>query len=189
MVDEISDERRKIMVKRRIDTLEKDRLLLTELVDALRDEDRRQVSDTMNLIRSDASIDEIRSFVTGTQPDLDLDLSKPEIDDVDVQDAPQKTPSARRNALTIQRLSDNPPHRVPARPWTSVTYDNDFVSHLISLYFSWEHQALSWIDRDVFLSAMKSGSESEFCSPFLVNALLAVACVSQPALDGILAQN
>lgn len=35
-----------------------------------------------------------------------------------------------------------------------------------------------WIDRDLFIADMQGGDlNSRFCSPFLVNALLAVACV------------
>ncbi|KAH8430916.1 Zn(II)2Cys6 transcription factor domain-containing protein [Aspergillus melleus] len=142
VVDEDSDERRKILLKRRISYLEKDRELLIQLVDTLRDEDRLHISDTMNLIRSNASIDDLRSFVTDqVEPQGSKESSysvvKPEADG---EDALFPTPSARQHLLNIQRLTDIPVHRVPARPWTSVTDDNDFVSHLISLYFSWEHQ-------------------------------------------------
>lgn len=78
-----------------------------------------------------------------------------------------------------KQLSDMAPFRVPAHPWTSITEDDDFVSHLISLWFTWAHPFLNWIDRDLFIREMQSGNiDSEFCSPFLVNIILADACVS-----------
>ncbi|KAI9038212.1 uncharacterized protein KD926_011151 [Aspergillus affinis] len=179
VVDEDSDERRKILIKRRLSSLEKDRELLIQLMEALREEDRLHISVTMNLIRSDATIDDLRSFMTDQD---EREVSKEhspcaEKSETDVQTAPFLTPSARQYLMNIQRLTDIPVHRVPAHPWTSVTNDNDFVSHLISLYFLLEHQALNWIDQDLFLEAMKSGKlESEFCSPLLVNSILSVAC-------------
>lgn len=70
------------------------------------------------------------------------------------------------------------PYRVPAEPWTTVTGDADLVSHLVSLYFTWDYPFHAFLDRDVFLNHMRKGNTmSEFCSPFLVNALLTNACV------------
>lgn len=88
-------------------------------------------------------------------------------------------PSFRRKVMDIHFLCDEAPFKVPAKPWTSVTEDDDLVSHLVSLYFTWDYPFYSFLDRDVFLRHMAGGNlESEFCSPFLVNALLANACVS-----------
>jgi hypothetical protein len=81
--------------------------------------------------------------------------------------------------MDIKSLSDIPLYEVPAHPWTEVTSDASFVSHLISLYFTWQHPGLNWIDRDLFLRDMRSKKlGSKFCSPLLVNSILAVACVS-----------
>lgn len=86
---------------------------------------------------------------------------------------------SRKSVLSISALCDTPPIMVPALPWTQVTTDDDFVSHLISTYFTWYHPAYPCLDQDVFLAEMRSKNiESLFCSPLLVNAMLAVACVS-----------
>lgn len=88
-------------------------------------------------------------------------------------------PSFRRKVMDIHYLCDEAPCKVPAKPWTNVTEDDDLVSHLVSLYFTWDYPFWSFLDRDVFLRHMARGDlESEFCSPFLVNAVLANACVS-----------
>lgn len=90
-------------------------------------------------------------------------------------------PSFRRKVMDIHYLCDEAPCKVPAKPWTSVTEDDDLVSHLVSLYFTWDYPFWTFLDRDVFLRHMARGDlESEFCSPFLVNAVLANACVSCP---------
>jgi hypothetical protein len=87
-------------------------------------------------------------------------------------------PKKRRMVMSIQSLSDEPLFDLPAKPWTKVTEDHHFVSHLVSLYFTWEHAACHVIDREPFLEDMKNGQlDSQCCSPLLVNALLATACV------------
>lgn len=79
------------------------------------------------------------------------------------------------------RITDivNPPIFVPAKPWTTVTDDDDFVSHLISLWFTWAHPWWHWVDEQAFMEAMHSGDlENPNCSPYLVNMILADSCVS-----------
>ena len=153
-VDEESDERRRIVLKRRLESLDRDRNLLLRLLEILKDECTTRTSGILNLIRSDASPEDIGSYLS---EDLDL-----------LEDS------------NVKYLQNSPLYHVPAKPWTRITQDDDFVSHLISLYFSWDHVVLGWIDRSLFLRDMSSGrQESRFCSPLLVNAILAVACVSR----------
>ncbi|KAL4913289.1 hypothetical protein BDW62DRAFT_214378 [Aspergillus aurantiobrunneus] len=150
VLDEDSDRRRKGTLERRLDALEQDRTLLLRLVESIPDDSQDEVSKVLNFIRDDASLDEIRQFLA---------------------QSPRKTENAQ------QQVFPTPVYRVPARPWTSVTDDSNYVSHLISLYFTWIFPVQKWIDRDLFIEAMQSGNtDSQFCSPFLVNALLAVAC-------------
>lgn len=87
----------------------------------------------------------------------------------------------RRKYMELGRITDIPPYHVPARPWTSIIDDDDVVSHLVSLFFIWNQQVFNWIDRDLFLRDMQSGRlDSRFCSPVLVNSVLAVASVCIP---------
>jgi hypothetical protein len=60
--------------------------------------------------------------------------------------------------ITLEKLCDIPLVQVPAKPWTAVTDDGQLVSHLVSLYFTWDNP-------------------SEFCTPLLVNSVLAMASV------------
>jgi len=80
----------------------------------------------------------------------------------------------------LGRIQDlvNPIIIVPAKPWTTVTNDDDLVSHLMSLWFTWAHQWWQWIDRRTFVEAMRVGNlESLICTPYLVNMILADACL------------
>jgi hypothetical protein len=68
---------------------------------------------------------------------------------------------------------------VPARPWTVIAGDG-VVSNLISTFFSTCHYFVAvFVDKKCFLQDMRSRSTrtSEFCSPFLVNAICAWASV------------
>lgn len=80
--------------------------------------------------------------------------------------------------ISLENLCDNPPFTVPARPWTEVTDDEALVSHLVSLYFTWDHPCAQFVDQTIFLEHMKlQDPSSEFCTPLLVNSLLSMASV------------
>lgn len=90
-----------------------------------------------------------------------------------------ETPQFRPQIMDIRYLCGSAPYKVPAKPWTNVTHDDDLVSHLVSLYMTWGYPFFAFFDRETFLDHMVKGHlNSDFCSPFLVNALLANACVS-----------
>lgn len=83
--------------------------------------------------------------------------------------------------VTLESLCDIPLFKVPAKPWTEVTDANDLVSHLVSLYFTWDHPCAQFVDQCIFLDHMKRGDlSSSFCSPLLVNSLLSLASVWSP---------
>jgi hypothetical protein len=87
--------------------------------------------------------------------------------------------------LQISTLSGRPPLELPAQPWTIVTTDDFAVSHLVSTYWTWQYHQYPSLIPETFIRAMKAKDISSlFCSPLLVNAILAVACVSLlPALE------
>jgi hypothetical protein len=63
--------------------------------------------------------------------------------------------------------------------WTTVSTDDRFMRGLLSSYFLREHMWFTYINKDLFLASMAARSTS-LCSPLLVNAVLAFACVSTP---------
>lgn len=74
-----------------------------------------------------------------------------------------------------------PEYNVQAAFWTKVTSSDQLVSHLLSQYFKWDHPIHNFFDKDLFLQDLVS-RRTVFCSSLLVNAILAVACVSAPGL-------
>jgi hypothetical protein len=171
-------------LKRKQDSFEQDRELLLNLVSALRQGGDRHVAQLLALIKSDASFEEIKLCIETQLGELYQagERSSPELEEIsqEIDRRLQEMPSSsRRRVLDVTRISDRPLFHVPARPWTDVTDDNDLVSHLISVWFTWQHPWNHWIDREEFITAMQRGDRgSKFCSRFLVNAMLAEACVS-----------
>lgn len=183
-----------------MEDLEQDRHLLLGLIEALRD-DGYQSTQLLALIRSNASLDDIRVAVSNRMEGLSLPMSTsaPESSSwgapsssassmspmpsssvqVDMHAFSSISDLNSRNVMNIDRLTDIPLFELSAKPWTEVTTDDGFVSHLISLWLTWDHVVRNWIDKDLFIAAMKSGDvNSPFCSPFLVNIILSQACVS-----------
>jgi hypothetical protein len=73
---------------------------------------------------------------------------------------------------------------LPVSRWTIVSEDDEFLTHLLTLFWTWDTTVSLCIDRTMFEEDLTSTSEeaeirkgSQFCTPFLVNALLAVSCV------------
>jgi hypothetical protein len=144
---------------------------LDTLIECIQSTDDKALEDLIRLIRGEASIDEIvqhaRNVLRGR-------LS-------------ESSERARSAVMSIATLTDEPPIRVPAKPWTNVTSDDDLVSHLISMYFTWHHDSYPAIDKESFIQAMQARDlNSQFCSPFLVSCLLVTACVSNSAVWSLL---
>ena len=84
--------------------------------------------------------------------------------------------------MSITTLTDDPPIKVPAKPWTNVTNNDNAVSHLISVYFTLHNASYPTVDQDVFTREMnRKDLSSSFCSQFLVTSMLLVASVSSPS--------
>lgn len=207
-IDRSSDKRRRGGIKRKLETLEDRKDLLLNLVAMLRDSGDRSVLQLLDLIRSNASLAELKFYLDeqlqtlrAKQPDCNKKSSQAfgalnnhntdynnngtdgNGDEGEVQRLYQLESLLSGynnvNILDPQLQADTPQLDVPARPWTTVTEDARFVSQLVSLWLAWFHPFCNWLDRDLFLQDMRSGDlQARFCSPFLVNAMLAVACVS-----------
>lgn len=65
---------------------------------------------------------------------------------------------------------------MPAQPWTKLTTDDALVSHPVTVFLNYNNVYSRYVEEDVFLRSMQSGVSDEFCSPFLVNAICAMAC-------------
>ncbi|KAF7442573.1 pathway-specific nitrogen regulator [Pyrenophora tritici-repentis] len=82
----------------------------------------------------------------------------------------------------------------PFCSWTTVTDDPELVQHLISMYFCWHYSFFTTLSKNLFLAEFRSGKplpgsgrKMQYCSPLLVNAMLALGChfTSWPAARAI----
>ncbi|KAJ5571087.1 Transcription factor [Penicillium sp. DV-2018c] len=218
LFDPTRDLRRKVAVKRTIRELTNHKDLLEALLKTFESADQGECDRLMGLIRGKASYSEIAHAVgapamTFGDP-LELsnasNLAIKEYGDTPLDAAdhgrrlsdpsspgesqPIKTsqwPLVSRYArVTLENLCDIPLFQVPAKPWTNVTNDDYLVSHLVSLYFTWDHPCSQFVDQSVFLEHMKRGNQnSEFCTPLLVNSLLAMASTHSDSPDVLSAPN
>jgi hypothetical protein len=67
--------------------------------------------------------------------------------------------------------------------WTTVTSDPDLVLHLINMYFCWHYTFFTTLSKSLFFKEFHMGApppgsrrKTEYCSPLLVNAMLALGC-------------
>lgn len=137
-----------------------------------------------HLIRSDAALPDLAGHVedsVNADPEL-LQLSQQIMrSNEEHSQGPAGSRKSNEDRIRPQSLL-LPPITVFAHPWTTLASD-EVVSHLLSLYFTWEQPCLQFIDKTAFLVDMKAGETSRldgFCSSLLVSALLAQACVSWP---------
>jgi hypothetical protein len=155
--------------------------LLYSLVDSLRSTDEDRVHQILETIRDSSSLDPIAVAIDapnidGHDTSADEWKSKTGGDDTTVQ--PGRLSGDAHSRITLEKLCDIPLFQVSAKPWVTVTNDDHLVSHLISLYFTWDHPMLQIVDQSIFLDHMRrNDTGSSFCSPLLVNSILAVASV------------
>jgi hypothetical protein len=70
--------------------------------------------------------------------------------------------------------------RFASADWTSVTNNDALVDHLLAMYFCWEYPTFASLSKEHFMHDFDAGTQ-RFCSPLLVNALLALGARSSDA--------
>jgi len=65
--------------------------------------------------------------------------------------------------------------------WTEVTDDAELVLHLVTMYFTWHYTYFTTLSKtrfyhDFLLGPSKVRRKTQYCTPLLVNAILALAC-------------
>lgn len=161
--------------------------ILYDMYEAVQQQDRNREQELFGRIRDRKIAQQLRAFLYGMLANARLSEMNDQIagrssEGQTAMAIENHLPRARPRVMDIQYLCDTAPVRVPARPWTTVTDSDDLVSHLVSLYLTWGYPFYAFFCRDTVVKHMKLGHlNSDFCSPFLVNALLANACVSYQA--------
>jgi hypothetical protein len=191
--DRNADQRRRAATQKNIQEFNRQRLLLGGVLAIIQSGQPERTDYLCNLIRSDADLSDLATHIENSvnaDPEL-LQLSQQLVRTTEEQ-SQSSTGARRSNEDRIRPQSLLlPPISVLAHPWTPLASD-EVVSHLVSIYFTWEQPCLQFIDKTAFLADMKFceiARTDGFCSPLLVSAMLAQACVSQscfePLLDSI----
>jgi len=91
--------------------------------------------------------------------------------------------SSRNLAPTDVQLGRAPEAHTPFsqtnHSWTGVTDDQEFIDHLISIYFTWQHSFFQSFPEKLFREDMAAG-RTRYCSKVLVNAVCAAGCLLSP---------
>ncbi|KAK6346057.1 hypothetical protein TWF730_010391 [Orbilia blumenaviensis] len=194
------DKRKRQHVTTNRDAKSREHELLTKIFNATKYCSKEELPGLLELIRGDASIEQIAQYIQDKLEDdsniatLEDDLAESPLmdeemgeDNEEVESELSASSSAaqsyRRHSKTIDAMDIGSIVQisipdVPSQPWTTVTTNDEFVSHLIQLYFTWEAPIYDFVEKALFISDMRSGDpkNSRYCSPLLVNSMLAAAC-------------
>lgn len=64
----------------------------------------------------------------------------------------------------------------PISCWTTVTKNKELIRHLLTMYFTWHYAYFTTLSKHLFYRDFVRGSPSQYCSPLLVNTMLALGC-------------
>lgn len=84
-------------------------------------------------------------------------------------------PRFRGLEQVLSPLNDPDTQGSSSDTWTRITRDVNLVHHLLALYFCWEYPTFASLSKEHFLRDFQDGRQ-RYCSPILVNALLALGC-------------
>lgn len=90
----------------------------------------------------------------------------------------QRSENSHRKYRGLEQVltyMDEPEMKTPPQTWTGITGDINLVLHLLALYFCWEYPTFASLSKEHFLQDFRDGRH-RYCSPILVNALLALGC-------------
>ncbi|KIW21016.1 hypothetical protein PV08_01595 [Exophiala spinifera] len=60
--------------------------------------------------------------------------------------------------------------------WTKVTQNKDDILHFMNMYFCWHYAFFTTLAKELFYRDFLTGTSSQYCSPLLVNVMLALGC-------------
>ena len=178
-----SDHRRKAALKRDIETLKGRNDALGVIVASIRSSTDAEVSEIVQQIRSDEDLDALaeslkrnvtlpeRSNAKTAEGELSNLIGRPSLDAAGVVKHYGHTSSLS----LVSDSAQSAVHLLTSEPWTKVTSNSAFIDHITTLYFTWSHPFYSLFSKELFLNDMTEGRD-KYCSPLLVNALLAVGC-------------
>lgn len=178
-----SDHRRKAALKRDIEALKGQNVAFGIIVAPIRSSTHAEVAEIVQQIRADEDLDSIaESLKKNVMLPEHLDTKSAEGELSNLIGHPSMDASGVMkhygHTSSLGLVSDgerSPVHIQISEVWTRVTRDNSFVEHLLGIWFCWAHPFYLLFSKELFLDDMEKG-RNKYCSPLLVNALLAFAC-------------
>ncbi|OCL04980.1 hypothetical protein AOQ84DRAFT_299807 [Glonium stellatum] len=204
LYDMTDEQRRLTFLRDNVEHLEEEKGALENLAYTLQNGTEEQVAEILNRLRSHEDIHQIaqslsggrfsaeqgESSVSGPSSGCELKphtlLQVLSTRDFEVTPGIEADYSSREQMFGLVKGTGthaDDPGRAPDahtplmnQPWTSVTDDYEFIEHLLSLYFSWQHSFFQSFPEKLFREDMVTG-RTKYCSRLLVNAICAAGCL------------
>ncbi|QIW98958.1 hypothetical protein AMS68_004476 [Peltaster fructicola] len=203
--DPNSDHRRKGVYKNDADNVKAKDSTLHILIQAILNSSEDDVPDLIRDIRTCESLDDIAERIVaksnGEEVDEDLDndevmLSSPpsfesklygKMGDLRLDAGAVRYIGGTSNLIYVgesgsipQDSHGQPQHESYILSWTQVTDDAELVQHLLNMYFTWHYTFFTTLPKQLFYRDFELGrppaGRARYCSPILVNAMLALGC-------------
>ena len=89
-----------------------------------------------------------------------------------------REPTVSSATIDFTRFPDGRMAQATCKPWTNVIHNDKLFQRLLIVYFTWLHPSFCVFDQNLFLEDLiAQNTESRFCSPMLVNTILALSYV------------
>ena len=204
--DPNSDNRRKGVYKKDVDARRTRNTTLQTLVQALLNYEESDAFELVRRIRACDDLEDIAELVVANKEGLtarsaeDVEEPPAEADQFEselagrvgelVLDGSRKFIGGTSNFIFLPPGSDlseaiNPSvaalgqergHDYSVTRWTQVTDDEQLISHLMTMYFTWHYPFFTTLSKDLFCRDYLAGVSTQYCSSLLVNAMLALGC-------------
>ncbi|KAL4904868.1 hypothetical protein BDW74DRAFT_153666 [Aspergillus multicolor] len=201
--DPNSDHRRKGVYKKDTDTLRTKNSTLLTLIQALLNYEEEDAFDLVRQIRSCDNLEDVaQSLINQEKRASGLSNAAASEDDSLTQadqfeselagkmsnlvlDGSRKFIGGTSNLIFLppgSELNEFSPGLTTGDPagsvtqWTTVTDDQQLISHLLTMYFSWHYPFFTTLSKELFYRDYSRGVPSQYCSSLLVNTMLALGC-------------
>ncbi|KAI9852128.1 MAG: hypothetical protein M1838_001752 [Thelocarpon superellum] len=147
----------------------------------------------------DEDEDELESPLDGLDPSADARTFEAELSgkmgELRLEDGSVKYIGGTSNLILLDAVSvpadasstsselEQRQREAPLTSWTTVTSDLVLFKHLMNMYFNWHYPYFTTLSKSLFYRDFLLGRpaddtrrKSEYCSPLLVNAMLALGC-------------
>ncbi|KIV93456.1 hypothetical protein PV10_04668 [Exophiala mesophila] len=153
---------------------------LEELAHAIENQETGAVEDSVPdspIYGSDSGVAQFEAELSGKMGDLMLDGSVKFIGGTSnliwlpPEYEPSLTAPPQNQIHSVVR-----PREEAVISWTTVTQDKELILHLINMYFCWHYAFFTTLAKQLFYRDFLTGTTSQYCSPLLVNVMLALGC-------------